>query len=96
MRGLHLRHDFLLRNIFMTTYASTDAMHRLDTLIRNVARDHQPVVITTEHGNAVMVSQDDWQSIEETLFLLSVPGMRESIRHGIDTPVSDCDTNPGW
>jgi len=80
----------------MTSYASTEAVQRLDKLIEGVARDHQPVVITTQHGNAVIVSQDDWQSIEETLFLLSVPGMRESIRAGIKTPPSECDTNPGW
>jgi len=44
----------------------------------------------------VLISEEDWNAIQETLFLLSVPGMRESIREGMDTPVEECDKELEW
>jgi PHD/YefM family antitoxin component YafN of YafNO toxin-antitoxin module len=61
-----------------------------------VAQSHQPVVITSDQGNAVLLSQEDWSSIQETLYLLSVPGMRESIQAGLAVAVDDCDEALAW
>lgn len=65
-------------------------------LLDRVAEDHEPVTITGKRGNAVLVAEDDWRAIQETLFLLSVPGLRESVRDGMATPAAECSENPGW
>ena len=80
----------------MTTVNVTDARARLYNLIDETAETHQPIVITGKRGNAVLLSEEDWNSINETLFLLSVPGMRESIRDGMNTKLADCDQDLGW
>ena len=80
----------------MTTLNVTDARARLYNLIDETAETHQPIVITGKRGNAVLLSEEDWNSINETLFLLSVPGMRESIRDGMNEKLGDCDQDLGW
>jgi len=80
----------------MTSIKATDARATLYRLIDEVAESHEPVVITGKRSNAVLVSEDDWRSIQETLHLLSVPGMRESIREGMETPANECAEDPGW
>jgi len=80
----------------MTSIKATDARAQLYRLLDEVAESHEPVVITGKRSNAVLVSEEDWRSIQETLHLLSVPGMRESIREGIVTPVDECSEDPGW
>ncbi|MDQ2947002.1 MAG: type II toxin-antitoxin system Phd/YefM family antitoxin [Acidobacteriota bacterium] len=55
------------------------------------ARDHERLLITGPRSNAVLVGEEDWNSIQETLYLLSVPGMRESIREGLEGPVEECN-----
>ena len=57
---------------------------------------HEPVQITARQGDAVLVSERDWRAIQETLYLLSVPGMRQSIREGLETPVEDCNSTLDW
>lgn len=73
-----------------------EARTGLDRLIDETVQSHEPVTIAGERRSVVMVSEEDWCSIEETLHLLSVPGMRESIRDGMGTPVDQCDEDPGW
>lgn len=80
----------------MTSIKATDARAKLYRLLDEVAESHEPVVITGKRSNAVLVSEDDWRSIQETLHLLSVPGLRESIREGMETPVDECSEDPGW
>ena len=80
----------------MTTLNATEARSNLYNLIDETAQTHQPIVITGKRGNAVLLSEDDWNSINETLFLLSVPGMRESIREGMETNLDDCDQDLDW
>ena len=80
----------------MTSIKATDARATLYRLIDEVAESHEPVVITGKRSSAVLVSEDDWRSIQETLHLLSVPGMRESIQEGLKTPVDECSEDPGW
>lgn len=80
----------------MTGITATEARSNLYRLIDETAESHQPIVITGKRNKAVLVSEEDWGAIQETLFLLSVPGMRESIREGIDTPVEECDGELYW
>ena len=80
----------------MTTLNATEARSRLYNLIDETAETHQPIVITGKRTNAVLLSEDDWNSINETLFLLSAPGMRESIREGMNTKLDDCDKDLDW
>lgn len=80
----------------MTILNATEARSRLYSLIDEAATTHQPIVITGKRGNAVLISEEDWNSISETLHLLSVPGMRESIKEGMETPLSECDKELDW
>ena len=80
----------------MTTLNATEARSRLYSLIDEAVASHRPILIKGRRGNAVLVSEEDWNAISETLYLLSVPGMRESIREGMETPVSECSEEPGW
>ena len=80
----------------MTILNATEARSRLYSLIDEAAETHQPIVITGKRGNAVLVSEDDWNSIAETLHLLSVPGMRDSIQEGMDAPIDECSKELDW
>lgn len=80
----------------MKTIPITRARAELFGLVSEVNDAHEPVQITARHGDAVLVSERDWQAIQETLYLLSVPGMRESIREGMETPVEDCSDTLDW
>jgi antitoxin YefM len=62
-----------------------DAQQQLPNLIDSVNKSHQPVVISVHNNNAVLLSEIDWRSIQETLYLLSIPEMRESIQEGLNT-----------
>lgn len=80
----------------MKTITVTKARERLYKLLSEAAESHEPVQITGKRANAVLVAEEDWRSIQETLHLLSIPGMRESIREGLETPVDECAGEPGW
>jgi antitoxin YefM len=80
----------------MTTLKVTEARSRLYALIDETASSHQPIVITGKRGNAVLLAEDDWNAINETLYLLSQPNMRESIREGLSTDIDDCSQELDW
>ena len=80
----------------MTSISATEARKRLYSLLDDVAASHEPIEITGRRNNAVLVSEDDWRSVQETLHLLSIPGMRESILEGMATPLEDLDEKPNW
>lgn len=80
----------------MTTITASEARANLYRLIDETAESHEPILITGKRANAVLVSEEDWSAIQETLFLLSVPGMRESIKEGMNTPVEECDRALDW
>jgi prevent-host-death family protein len=80
----------------MSNITVTEARSQLYRLIDELAESHEPMVITGKRNNAVLLSQDDWTAIQETLYLLSIPGMRESIREGMDTDIEDCETELDW
>jgi prevent-host-death family protein len=80
----------------MTTLTASEARKRLYSLVDEVKESHVPVQIVGKRNSAVLVSEDDWKAIEETLYLTSIPGMRESIKKGLKTPVGKCAEEPGW
>jgi prevent-host-death family protein len=80
----------------MTAITASEARANLYRLIDDAADSHQPLIISGKRSKAVLISEEDWTAIQETLFLLSVPGMRESIREGMDTPVDECDDALEW
>jgi prevent-host-death family protein len=80
----------------MTTLTATEARKRLYTLLDDVSNSHEPVQIAGKRNSAVLVSDDDWRAIQETLFLTSIPGMRDSITEGLKTPVSECSKELDW
>ena len=68
----------------LRTISATSARVRFFGLIDETANNHEPVLITTKRNNAILIGEDDWNSIQETIYLLSVPGMRESIIEGLN------------
>lgn len=80
----------------MTTVSATEARKRLYALIDEVGQSREPVQITGKRGNAVLLSEDDWRAIQETLHLVSIPGMRESILEGMATDPSELSSKPLW
>ena len=80
----------------MVTVTASDARANLYRLIDEAAESHQPIVISGKRTNAVLVSAEDWAAIQETLFLLSVPGMRESIKVGMAEPIDTCAKALDW
>ena len=80
----------------MKTISVTKARSNLYQLLNETAIIHEPIQITGKRSNAILISEDDWRAIQETLYLLSVPGMRESIREGIETPIEECSEELEW
>ena len=80
----------------MTTIKATEARSKLYRLLDQAAESHEPIQITGKRSNAVLISEEDWRAIQETIYLLSIPGMRVSIRKGLKTPVEKCSEKPGW
>jgi antitoxin YefM len=80
----------------MTTLTTSQARAKLYRLVDSAAKSHEPVQITGRRSSAVLVSEEDWRAIQETLHLLSVPGMRESIRQGLKTPPGKLSTRLKW
>lgn len=80
----------------MTSIPVTQARARLYQLVDDAASSHEPIHITGKRSNAVLVSEEDWRSIQETLYLLSIPGMRDSIRKGMKEPLSKSAKTLAW
>ena len=80
----------------MTTLTASEARANLYRLIDEAAESHKPITISGKRGNAVLISAEDWAAIQETLFLLSVPGMRESIKAGMAEPIKACTGKLDW
>ncbi|MEX8518856.1 MAG: type II toxin-antitoxin system Phd/YefM family antitoxin [Leptothrix sp. (in: b-proteobacteria)] len=80
----------------MITFTASEARASLYRLIDQAAESHQPITISGKRTSAVLVSAEDWQAIQETLYLLAVPGMRESIKAGMAEPVDECTKELDW
>ncbi|MEB3883818.1 type II toxin-antitoxin system Phd/YefM family antitoxin [Lyngbya sp. CCY1209] len=80
----------------MNKYTAENAKDNLETLIDTTSDSHQPILITGKQNNAILISEADWQSIQETLHLLSIPGMKDSIVEGLQTPIEECEEDLDW
>ena len=80
----------------MNTLTASEARSNLYKLMDQTAESHQPIVITGKRSNSVLVSAEDWEAIQETLYLLSVPGMREIIKQGMAEPIESCAKELNW
>lgn len=80
----------------MTTLTTTEASKRLDEVLDKLAESHEVVQIAGQRHSGVLVSEDDWRAIQETLYLTSVPGMKESIVEGLRMPVEQCAKELDW
>ncbi|MGB9005531.1 MAG: type II toxin-antitoxin system Phd/YefM family antitoxin [Candidatus Aminicenantales bacterium] len=80
----------------MTVLKASTARAKLYRLIDEAALSHEPVLISGKRRNAVLLSEEDWRAVQETLYLLSIPGMRESIVEGLKTPISKCAKKIAW
>ena len=79
-----------------TPVTASKARAGLYRLIDQTAESHQPILISGKRSSAVLVSAEDWQAIQETLYLLSVPGMRESIKKGMAEPLGKSAKELTW
>jgi prevent-host-death family protein len=80
----------------MTTLTASAARANLYKLLDQTAASHEPVQISGKRSSAVLISEGDWRSIQETLYLISIPGMRGSIRKGLKTPVRKLAKKLNW
>ncbi|WP_242058608.1 type II toxin-antitoxin system Phd/YefM family antitoxin [Microcoleus sp. FACHB-SPT15] len=98
VRSLIIDESLMSLNVtkLMAMIPINEAKQRLQDLIDAVSQSHQPIVITSQNSNAILLSEADWLAIQETLYLLSIPGMRESIRAGLATPIEECDRELEW
>jgi len=80
----------------MATLTASEARANLYRLLDEAAASHEPLIITGKRHNAVLIAEDDWRAIQETLYLLSIPGMRESIKEGVNEPVEECSKDLDW
>ena len=83
-------------DVSMKTITASKARANLYRLIEETADSSEPVQITGRRTNAVLVSEQDWRAIQETMYLLSIPGMRESIREGMESPIEECAEEIDW
>ena len=89
-------HSYEIAYAMQMTLTASEARARLYALIDEAAESHQPIAIRGKRHEAVLVAEEDWRAIQETLYLLSIPGMRGSIRTGLKTPTAKCSTKAGW
>jgi antitoxin YefM len=80
----------------MTTITATSARNKLYSLIDEANDSHIPIQITGKRGNAVLVSEDDWKAISETIHLSSIPGMADSIKTGMNEKIEACSESIEW
>lgn len=80
----------------MTTLTATEARKQLYNLLDNVSDSHEPIQITGKRNSAVLISETDWKSVQETLYLSSIPGMNESIKAGLAESIDNCDSELDW
>jgi antitoxin YefM len=80
----------------MTALTASEARSNLYKLIDESAATHEPLLITGKRNNAVLIAESDWTAIQETLHLLAIPGMRESIIEGMKTPAKELSETLEW
>lgn len=74
----------------MKTVAISNARANIFRLVAEAAEEHEPVLLVGKKGNAVLVPEEDWDALQETLYLVSKPGMRQALKEASETPLSEC------
>lgn len=85
-----------VNNRIMKTLTATQARKEIYRLLDEASDTHEPIQITGKRSNAVLISEEDWRSIQETLYLTTIPGMQESIAEGLQTPLDETDDELDW
>jgi antitoxin YefM len=80
----------------MTTLSTTEASKRLDEILDDLAESHEALQISGRRHSGVLVSEDDWRAIQETLYLTGIPEMKESIVEGLRNPIEQCSKELEW
>jgi antitoxin YefM len=80
----------------MATFSASEARKRFYKLVKEVKETHEPVQIVGRKNSAILIAEEDWRAIQETLYFMSIPGMRKSIIDGLNTPLEETDEEPGW
>jgi len=80
----------------MKTLSATQARKEIYRLLDETSETHEPIQISGKRSNAVLISEDDWRAIQETLYLTSIPGMQESIIEGLNTPIEETEEDLDW
>lgn len=80
----------------MKTITATQARKEIYRLLDEASETHEPIQITGKRSNAVLIGEDDWRSIQETIYLTAIPGMQESIIEGLRTPIEETDEELDW
>lgn len=80
----------------MQSISISNARANLYNIVNSVEENHNPLLIIGKHNNAVLISEEDWNAIQETLYLLSIPGMKESLLKGKNTPPNECSKEIDW
>ena len=80
----------------MSTINITNARKDLYRIVKSVNESHEPVHIAGKNSAAVLIGEEDWRSIQETLYLLSIKGMRDSIVEGMKVPVDELESELEW
>lgn len=80
----------------MTALTVTEARKNFYQLVDNTAHEHEPILIRGKRNNAVLIGEEDWRSIQETLYLSAIPGMVSSLKEGMQTPVSEMSSTLDW
>jgi len=76
--------------------SASEARANIYKLMDETAESHEPIIITGKRNNVVMISQEDFEAMQETLYLQSIPGMAESIIEGMNTPLEECSEDVEW
>ena len=80
----------------MKTLSVNEAREKLPELVEDVLLNHEPMLISGINKNAVLVAEIDWQAMNETLHLLSVPGMRDAIQTGLSEKLESTSKQLTW
>jgi prevent-host-death family protein len=80
----------------MTTLTATEARKNIYSLVDEVNESHETIQIQGKRGSAVLIAEDDWRALQETLYLSSVTGMKKSILKGMKTPIRKCSKKLVW
>jgi PHD/YefM family antitoxin component YafN of YafNO toxin-antitoxin module len=80
----------------MATVSATRFRKDIFSLLSETIRDSTPLFVTTKEGNAVVISESDYNALQETLYLSSIPGMRDKVLDGMKTPLDECIIDNEW